>query len=273
MSILFFKSHGGNMKRLILLVVVLAFALSAVGCKSTSDHLAAIKDAGKVVVGTSADYPPFEYVDEAGVTTGFDVELMNEIGKRMGVTVEWVDMPFDSLIAAVQEGKIDLSIAAFNYDEDRDKSVDFTDAYYTTEDSFTVLEGFTGDLSDPMNLANYVVGAQSGTVQDGWITDNLVTPGLLSEDKYFRYERVDQAALDLQAGRIEVLMADYVPAQAVISQFGGMTIVYHGVLSTGPLNIVIPEGDKALQEEINKILKELQTEGFVDALAMKYFSE
>jgi len=52
-----------------------------------------------------------------------------------------------------------------------------------------------------------------------------------------------------------------------------MTIVYHGVLSTGPLNIVIPEGDKALQEEINKILKELQTEGFVDALAMKYFSE
>jgi polar amino acid transport system substrate-binding protein len=261
------------MKRLILLVVVLAFALSAVGCKSTSDHLAAIKDAGKVVVGTSADYPPFEYVDEAGVTTGFDVELMNEIGKRMGVTVEWVDMPFDSLIAAVQEGKIDMSIAAFNYDEDRDKSVDFTDAYYTTEDSFTVLEGFTGDLSDPMNLANYVVGAQSGTVQDGWFSDNLVTPGLLSEDKYFRYERVDQAALDLQAGRIEVLMADYVPAQAVISQFGGMTIVYHGVLSTGPLNIVIPEGDKALQEEINKILKELQTEGFVDALAMKYFSE
>jgi polar amino acid transport system substrate-binding protein len=70
-----------------------------------------------VVVGTSADYPPFEFVDEAGITTGFDVELMNEIGKRMGVTVEWTDMPFDSLIAAVQEGKIDMSIAAFNYDE------------------------------------------------------------------------------------------------------------------------------------------------------------
>lgn len=261
------------MKRLILLVTALVLMFGIAGCASTADHLASIKDAGKIVVGTSADYPPFEFVDEAGVTTGFDVELMNEIAKRMGVTVEWVDMPFDSLIAAVQEGKIDASIAAFNYDPERDESVDFTDAYYTTEDSFTVLEGFSGDLSDPMSLANYIVGAQSGTVQDGWITDNLVTPGLLPEDNYFRYERVDQAALDLQAGRIEVLMADYVPAQAVVNQFGGMTIVYKGVLSTGPLNIVVPEGDTGLQEEFNRVLKELQDEGFVAQLAVKYFSE
>lgn len=261
------------MKRLIMLVTVLVLVFAIAGCASTADHLTSIKDAGKIVVGTSADYPPFEFVDEAGNTTGFDVELMNEIAKRMGVTVEWVDMPFDSLIAAVQEGKIDASIAAFNYDPERDESVDFTDAYYTTEDSFTVLDGFAGDLSDPMNLANFIVGAQSGTVQDGWITDNLVTPGLLPEDKYFRYERVDQAALDLQAGRIEVLMADYVPAQAVVNQFGGMTIVYKGVLSTGPLNIVVPEGDTSLQEEFNRILKVLQDEGFVAELAVKYFSE
>lgn len=261
------------MKRLVLLVMVIALALAAVGCNSTSDHLSKIKDAGKIVVGTSADYPPFEFVDEAGTTTGFDVELMNEIAKRMGVTVEWTDMPFDSLIAAVQEGKIDASIAAFNYDEERDKTVDFTDAYYTSEDSFVVLEGFTGDLSDPMNLANYKVGAQSGTTQDGWITDNLLTPGLITEDKFMRYERVDQAILDLQAGRIEVLMADYVPAQAYVADFGGLKIVYHGVLSTGPMNIVIPQGDTALQTEINRILKELQADGFVDELAMKYFSE
>lgn len=261
------------MKRLLMLVLVLTLAIGVVGCQSSTDHLAAIKEAGKVVVGTSADYPPFEFVDEAGNTTGFDVELMNEIGKRMGVTVEWTDMPFDSLIAAVQEGKIDMSIAAFNYDEERDKTVDFSDPYYTTEDSFVVLDGFTGDLSDPMNLANFTVGAQSGTVQDGWITDNLVTPGLLPAEKYFTYERVDQAALDLQAGRIEVLMADYVPAQAVVSQYGGMTIVYHGVLSTGPLNIVLPEGDTNLKNEVNRILKELQDDGFVDQLAVKYFSE
>jgi polar amino acid transport system substrate-binding protein len=261
------------MKRAVLIVVAIVLMFAVVGCKSTTDHLTAIKDAGKLVVGTSADYPPFEFVDDAGKITGFDVELMNEIGKRMGVTIEWVDMPFDSLIAAVQEGKIDASIAAFNYDEERDKTVDFTDAYYTSEDALVVLDGFTGDLSDPMNLVNYKVGAQSGTTQDGWITDNLLTPGLITEDQFLRYERVDQAVLDLQAGRIDVLMSDYVPAQAYVNQYGGMTIVYKGVLSTGPVNIVIPEGDANLQAEINKILKTLQDEGFVDELAMKYFSE
>ncbi len=278
------------MKRLILFVVVLLLAVAMVGCAPTTQapvetevieatevaemtQLDKILEAGKVVVGTSADYPPFEFVDDAGNMMGFDVELMNEIAKRMGVTVEWTDMPFDSLIASVQGGKIDMSIAAFNYDEERDTMVDFSDAYYTSEDAFVVLEDFTGDLSVPENLANFKVGAQSGTTQDGWITDNLVTAGLMDEANFSRYERVDQAALDLQAGRIEVLMADYIPAQAIVAQFGGMKIVYHGVLSTGPVNIVLQDGSVELQAEVNRIIKELQDEGFIEDLATKYFSE
>lgn len=281
------------MKRLIFFVVLLMLALAMVGCKpvvqapveteevaqpvetevAEMTQLDKIKEAGKVVVGTSADYPPFEFVDDAGNMMGFDVEFMNEIAKRMGVTVEWTDMPFDSLIASVQGGKIDMSIAAFNYDEERDTMVDFSDAYYTSEDAFVVKEDFAGDLSVPENLANFKVGAQSGTTQDGWITDNLVAAGLMDEANFSRYERVDQAALDLQAGRIEVLMADYVPAQAIVNQFGGMKIVYHGVLSTGPVNVVLPEGSAELQAEVNRIIKELQDEGFIDALAMKYFKE
>ncbi len=271
------------MKRLIFVVVLLMLAITLMGCKPVSapteapvvepTHLDKIKEAGKVVVGTSADYPPFEFVDEAGTMMGFDVELMTEVAKRMGVEVEWSDMPFDSLIAAVQESKIDMSIAAFNYDEERDTMVDFSDAYYTSEDAFVVAESFTGDLTNPEDVAAYKVGAQSGTTQDGWLTDTLVGAGLMEEANLFRYERVDQAALDLQAGRIDVLMADYVPAQAIVKQFGGMKVVYHGVLSTGPVNIVMPEGDAELQAEVNRIIKELQGEGFIDDLAVKYFSE
>jgi polar amino acid transport system substrate-binding protein len=274
------------MKRLIFVVLAVIFAVTLVGCKPVSQapeetevpaaeetHLDKIKEAGKIVVGTSADYAPFEYVDEAGTMMGFDVELMTEIAKRMDVELEWSDMPFDSLIASVQEGKIDASIAAFNYDEERDKSVDFTDAYYTSEDAFVVLDSFAGEITNPEDIAKYKVGAQSGTTQDGWITDTLVTAGLMDEANFSRYERVDQAALDLQAGRIEVLMSDYVPAQAIVKQYGGMKIIYHGVLSTGPVNIVIPEGDEALAAEMNRIIKELQDEGFIDTLATKYFSE
>ena len=68
---------------------------------------------------------------------------MTEIAKEMGVKLEWVDMPFDSLIAGVQQGKIDAVISSMNYTEERAKQVTFTDAYYTLEDSFLVADGFT----------------------------------------------------------------------------------------------------------------------------------
>lgn len=264
------------MKRIVVLVsllVVASILLSACGGSTAANHLEAIKQAGVIKVGTSADYPPFESVDQNGNKVGFDVDLMAEIAKRLGVELEWVDMPFDSLIAAVQEGKIDASISAFNYSEERDQTIDFSDAYYTSEDAFTVAEGFAGTITNPEDVAAYKVGVQTGTTQDGWLTDNLVATGKLPEENLFRYDRVDQAMLDLQNGRIEVMMSDFVPAQALVDELGGLTIVYNGVLSSGPMNIVIPNGDVELQKAINDILKQLQSEGFIDDLAVKYFAE
>ena len=265
------------MKRIVVFVsLLIAASLVLAGCGGASkaaNHLEAIQQAGVIKVGTSADYPPFESVDESGNKVGFDIELMTEIAKRLGVKLEWVDMPFDSLIAAVQEGKIDASISAFNYSEERDQMIDFSDAYYTSEDAFTVAEGFAGAIVEPQDVAAFKVGVQTGTVQDGWLTDTLVADGALPEENLFRYDRVDQAMLDLKNGRIDVMMSDYVPAQALAKQIGGLEIVYHGALSSGPMNIVIPDGDAELQQAIDDIIKQLQDEGFVDQLAVKYFVE
>ena len=261
-------------KYLLLAVALILVGAMLVGCVAEpTSVLEKIQKAKKVVVGTSADYPPYEYLDDAGNKTGFDIELMAEIAKRMGVELEWVDMPFDSLVAAVASGKLDMSISCFNFDEERDKIVDFSEAYYTTEDAFVVTSAFAGTITVPEDAANYKVGVQSGTVQDGWLTDNLVTPGLLPEANLSRYERVDQAALDLANGRIEVLMGDYVPIQALVAQNPDLQVVYHGVISTGPINIVLPDKDAALKAEVDRIIKELQDEGFIDQLAVKYFSE
>src|SRR5512134_1699955 len=265
------------MKRVVVFVSLLvAVSLVLAGCGGTAkaaNHLEAIKQAGVIKVGTSADYPPFESVDGSGNKVGFDIELMTEIAKRLNVKLEWVDMPFDSLIAAVQEGKIDASISGFNYSEERDLTVDFSDAYYTSEDAFTVAEAFTGVIAKPEDVANFKVGVQTGTTQDGWLTDTLVADGALPEENLFRYDRVDQAMMDLQNGRIDVMMSDYIPAQALAEQLGGLNIVYHGVLSSGPMNMVLPQGNTELAGKINAILADLQAEGFIDELAVKYFAE
>jgi len=253
------------------LAVLASLVLSACGA-GASTHLDKIKKAGVIKVGTSADYPPFEFVDASGNKTGMDVDLMTEIAKRLGVTVEWVDMPFDSLIAGVQQSKIDLSISGFNYSDERAKVIDFSEAYFNSEDAFTVAENFAGAVAKPEDVASFKVGVQTGTTQDTWLTDNLVKTGKLPEANLFHYDRADQAALDLKNGRIDVLMSDYIPAQALAKQIGGLKIVWHGAAgSGGPMNIVLTKGDKELTAAVNDIIKQLKSEGFIDQLATKYF--
>lgn len=260
------------MKRTTLTLIVLLIVLLMAGCQQggADNHLAEIQEAGKMVVGTSADYPPFEYVDENGEFAGFDMALIQEIGRRMDLEVEVQDMPFDSLLAAVQEDKIDLSISAFNYDEERDQSVDFTEPYYYAEDAVLVAESFSGTIDAPEQLAEYVVGAQTGTTQDGWVTENLVDAGLMPAENLFRYERIDQAALDLQAGRVDAILMESVVARSLAEDMGGLKIVYEGQVSSGPVNIVIPEGDTELKEALDEVIAELQEEGFIDQLIVEY---
>ena len=260
------------MKRIpLFLSVVVILSLLLTACGASGSHYDAIKKAGVIKVGTSADYPPFEYVDDQGNKIGFDIELMTEVAKRMNLTLEWVDMPFDSLIAGVKESKIDASISAFNYSEERDQEVDFTEAYYVGEDGFTVAESFTGTIAKPEDVAGLKIGVQSGTTQDGYVTDVLVAEGVLTDDLVFRYDRADQVALDLKNGRIDVMMTDLVPGQALARQLGGLKVIHQGLYSSGPFNIIVPEGDTELAEAMNVILKDLQAEGFIDNLAIKYF--
>lgn len=262
------------MKRLVTLVsliAVVALLLAACAPAAPANRLESVKKAGKLVVGTSPDYPPFESKDASGNFVGFDVELMNEVAKRMGVTVEWTDMPFDSLVAAVQTGKLDASISAFNYDEERAKQVDFTTAYYTAKDGFMVADTFTGTISKPEDIAQYKVGAQSGTVQADWIDATLVQPGLLPSENFLQYERVDQAALDVKAGRIDVLMGDNIPLASLAQSLGGLKIAFEDTVASGEFMVILPKNEPALQEELNKAIQALLDEGFVDQLAQKWF--
>ncbi len=261
------------MKRTLLFaLLIVSLLLSACGSAS-ANHLDAIKKAGVIKVGTSADYAPFEFVDKSGNKTGFDIDLMTEIAKQMGVKLEWVDMPFDSLIAGVQGNKIDAVISSMNYTDERAKQVAFTDPYYTLEDSFVVTTTFKGEIKSADDVVKYKVGVQTGTTQDTWLTDNLVKTNKLPEANLLRYDRSDQAALDLKAGRIDVLMSDSAPADFMVKQTGGLKVAFKALLSSGPVNIALPLGDTDTVKAINDILKTLKDNGFINGLVQKYLAQ
>jgi polar amino acid transport system substrate-binding protein len=186
----------------------------------TDKYLEAIKERGKMIVGTSADYPPYESVDDAGNFVGFDMDMIREIGKRMGVEVEIKDMAFDGLIAAVQEGKIDAIIAAMQATPERLEQVDFSEPYHFQTDAFLVGGDSDIVIEKPTDAGGHSIGVQTGTTHERWVQENLIKPGLITEDQLFRYERVDQGALDVAAGRLDILLINGDPAKELADKQG-----------------------------------------------------
>ena len=240
------------------------------GVVAPSNHYEAIKQAGVIRVGTSADYPPFEFLDSNGARLGLDIELMEEIGGRMGVLVEWVDLPFEELVGAVQAGRIDAAISAFELTPDRDAQVDFSRAYYTPEDAFIAAPNFTGQIGKPEDAAAYVVGVQAGSAQETWLKETLVQAGTMPETSVKAYEQMDEAVADLNAGSIELIMLDYIPAQSLVQANPGTSIAFHGSASGGPLHIAIPSGDAELAQALDAVIQHLESEGFIQNLEIRY---
>jgi polar amino acid transport system substrate-binding protein len=240
------------------------------GAAPEKGYLATIQERGTMVVGTSADYPPYESVDEAGNFVGLDMDLIREIGKRMGVNVDIKDMAFDALIAAVQEGKIDAVIAAMQYSPERDEKVDFSIPYHYQKDAFLVAGGSTIEMKSPMDAAGHSIGVQTGTLQEKWALDNLVQPGLMSEDQLFRYERVDQGALDVAAGRIDMLFINADPAKEMADKMGLKVALVTSETVVGGQSIAIPNGEAGFKAELDGIITQLQNEGFIEQLQQKW---
>ena len=110
------------MKKIVAVLLTALMSLSLLaGCGSSENKA--------LVVGTNAEFPPFEYVGDDGQPDGFDIALIKEIGKRMGMEVQIENMDFNALVAAVGN-KIDIAIAGMTVDEERKQSVDFSDNYY-----------------------------------------------------------------------------------------------------------------------------------------------
>jgi polar amino acid transport system substrate-binding protein len=251
-----------------LLSVLLALALA--GCGRASDPVwDEIESSGQIVIGTSADYPPFEYYNEYFQITGFDAAIAQELGERLGLRVELVDIAFDGLISAVEIGQVDAAIAALSVTPERQARVDFSDVYYAGRGSALALEG---SAIDPIvvraQLAAYRVGVQRGSVYDSWILTNLVTPGLMPPTNLLVYEEPVHAVSDLRQGRNDVVVMDAGAADEYLQE-GGVKVVGQG-LNPQLFAVALPKGASTLQARINDALTEMRNDGTLVGFAVVY---
>lgn len=216
----------------------------------------------KIFVGTNAEFPPFEYL-EKGEVTGFDIELVNEIGKVMDADVKVLDMSFDGLLPALQMKKVDLVIAGMTATEERKKTVSFTQPYYTASQVIIVKEG-NNSIKSFDDLKGKKVAVMLGFTGDT----------IVSEIEGVNVERFNAAyagIMALQADKVEAVVLDSEPAKNYVKQNPGLVLA-EADAEQEEYAIALRKNDKALLKKVEKALAELKANGTYDALIKKYFN-
>ncbi len=172
--------------RLIVPLVILALLVTSCGAatptaSSSLESSLAIK--GHLLICSDIPYPPQEMYDANGNPEGLDVDIGNEIGKRLGLQVQWVNSVFDTIIAAVTSGKCDIIISAQNITPDRQKQVSMI-PYFQAGQSFVALKGNPDNITGPMDLCGKSAAAESGTTEADYLqgTGQYASTGGLTQE-------------------------------------------------------------------------------------------
>jgi polar amino acid transport system substrate-binding protein len=215
-------------------------------------------------VGTNAEYPPFENVNEAGEIVGFDVDLLTAIAREAGFEFEWVNTRWDGIFVALQSGEFDAVISAATITDERAEIVNFSDPYFNAGQMIAVREGETR-IEGPGDLAGKKVGVQLGTTGDIW----------LSEQTQAEVIRFDENTLAFQAlanGDIDAAVADGPTAIDVVQANPEMKLkVLVGVYTEEFYGIAVNKERTDLLEAINKGLAAIKADGTYDQIYDKWF--
>lgn len=232
-----------------------------------ADDWARVKASGILRVGTAADYPPFSYYDTGGQIVGFDIALIKELARRLGVTPEISDFAFDGLLDATVIDQVDVAIAALSVTLERINQVDFTSFYYVGSDGILARsDSPITEINSPQDMAGQRVAVQRGSIYEDWVKQNLVENGIIRADRLFSYDMVQNAVRDLQESRVDLVMMDLLPAKKLVGE--GVKLVGEGQVPQR-FAMALRQGS-SLTAELNRVLAEAQVDGTVDKLIAEY---
>ena len=211
---------------------------------------------GVLTMGTNATFPPYEYKDGDDVV-GIDAEIAQALADKLGLKVKIVDMDFDSLIASVQSGKIDMSLAGMTVTEKRKQNVDFTDSYATGVQVIIVKED--SDIASADDLEGKLIGVQQGTTGHLYCADDF------GEENVIPYANGATAVQALLQGKVDCVVIDQEPAKAFVEANAGLKIL-ETAYTTEDYAAAVSKDNPAL----NSALQELKDDGTIQGILDKY---
>ena len=242
---------------LVLALVMIAACLTACG-GAKGATLKDVQKAGKLMVATSPDFPPFESL-EGDAVVGIEPDIMALIGDKLGVEVEFVQMDFDSVLIGIQAAKYDCAMSGITVTPDRQKNMLFTDPYYNAAQVIVVAEG--SPITGKVDLAGKVASVQTGTTAESGCQDEGI------EVQAFAANADAKAALT--TGKVDAWVVDNLTAIQMVEEGDGLVILDEK-MTEEPYAFAFAMGSEDLVTAINDALAELIADGTVEGIFTSY---
>lgn len=231
------------------------------GAAATGDL--GLQQEGRILVGSDIAFEPFEFVED-GENKGFDVDLMNEIGKRLGIEVEFVNASFDTIFTQLAGGDFDAIISAITITDERKETIDFSDPYFAANQALAV--GADSEIASVEDLDGAQVAVQAGTTGLDYAKENFETNGATIVE----FPTSEAAFTALESGQVDAVFIDLPVVGARVESSDEVKLAQE--VDTGELyGIGVQKGNEGLVSAINEQLSAIIADGTYEKLYTTWF--
>lgn len=229
--------------------------------------LAPLSRARDIVVGTNAEFMPFEFTDDDNNIIGYDIDVIMAVAKAEGFPAVIHNQSFDTLVEGLESGKLDAVISGMTITEARKEKIDFSEPYYNAA-QVIVVQNKTKGFEKIEDVKGKLVGVQLGTTGAG------MAEAVMGENNpdLRQFRKYNEVFSELKLGRIDAIVVDLPVAEAYVKKLDGIRISSPR-MSEEEYGIAVKKGNKELLDKINAGLKKIRESGEYDKITAKWFQD
>lgn len=226
--------------------------------------LCACSRSNKLIIGTDATYPPFEFVDSSGQISGVDIEVGREIGKALGKEVEFRNINFDGLITALRTGSIDLVLSAMTATPERRKSIDFSEPYVKTGLAILAAKNSTVQSAADLKTPGRKIVVRLGTTGESWARENL------KEAKIIALDADVSCVMEVVNASVDAWVYDQLSIMNYQKKYSDKTRALLAPLREEVWAVGLKQGNEELKAKVNEVVSRMQSDGSFTRLAERF---
>ena len=257
-------------KKTILVGSILTLSIICVGCSNNSSESTLDKDT--LIVGIDDAFAPLGFKDESGEITGFDIDLAKELAKRLNKKIIFQPIDWTMKESELKSGNIDLIWNGYTITDERKNKVDFSVPYLKNKQVIVTLAD--SNINSKSDLANKKVGAQSESSAVAAMEKEADLYSSFNGGGSITFEDNNQALMDLEAGRLDAVVADEILVRYYLSLKGEDKFkILEDNFGEEEYGVGIRKGDTGMVDAFNKAYKEMQEDGTLKEISEKWFNK